>query len=120
MIATRSQIASTSGRMCVEKNTVLPSSRSSQDEVADLLAADRIEAAHRLVEHHQLGIVHQRLREPDPLQHALGELAQRPVGARGPRPDPLEQLAARAARRSARGRPNSAPDEVEQLLARVR
>ena len=65
-----------------------------EDEVADLLAPQRIEAGHRLVEHHQLGIAHQRLGDPHPLQHPLGELAQRPR-ARVPQARP-----ARAARRA--------------------
>ncbi len=44
----------------------------SQDEIADLLAADRIEAAHGLVEEHDLRIVDQRLRDADALEHPLG------------------------------------------------
>ena len=43
---------------------------------ADVAPAERIEARHRLVEEEHLGIVQQRLRQPDALQHALRELAQ--------------------------------------------
>ena len=46
-----------------------------EDEVADLLAADRIEAAHRLVEDEQLGVVHERGGEAGALEHALRERA---------------------------------------------
>ena len=47
-----------------------------QDQRADVAAAERIEPGHRLVEEHHLGVVQQRLRDPDPLDHALRILAQ--------------------------------------------
>ena len=50
-----------------------------EHEVADLLAADGVEPGHGLVEHDQLGIAHQGLRDADALEHALGELAQGPA-----------------------------------------
>ena len=50
MIATRSQSISTSERMCVFMKIGLALGVEAQDQVADLLAADRVEAAHRLVE----------------------------------------------------------------------
>ena len=45
-------------------------------------AAHRVEPRGRLVEKDELGLVHQRLRQADALQHALGEPAQAPVGVR--------------------------------------
>jgi len=48
-----------------------------QDQLTNLAAAERVEPRHRLVEEDDLGIVEQRLRDADALQHALGELAQR-------------------------------------------
>ena len=45
-----------------------------EEQVTHLLAADGVEAAHGLVEHQELGVMQQRLREPDPLHHALAEL----------------------------------------------
>ena len=47
-----------------------------EDQRAHVAAAERIEARHRLVEEHHLGIVEQRLGEADALQHPLRELAQ--------------------------------------------
>ena len=61
-----------------------------EDQIADLLAPQRIQPGHRLVEHHQLGIAHERLSDAHPLQHALGELAQRPP-ARVAQAHPLHQ-----------------------------
>ena len=48
-----------------------------QDDVAHLAAADGIEARHRLVENHELGIVDERLREADALHHPLRVLPDR-------------------------------------------
>ena len=59
--------------MWLEKKTVRPRAGLFDDEVADLLAADRIEAAHRLVEDEQLGRVHDRGGEAGALEHALRE-----------------------------------------------
>ena len=58
------------------------------EHFADLAAADRIEAVGRLVEHQQVGIVHQRLGQPDALPHSLrvgADLGVRPI--RSGRPD---------------------------------
>ena len=44
------------------------------DELPGLDDMPRIEPGRRLVENQDLGIVHERLREPDPLPVALGEL----------------------------------------------
>ncbi len=60
------------------------------DDVADLLAPQGVEPRQRLVEHHQVGIVHQRLGQADALEHALGELAQRSVERLG-QPHPLDE-----------------------------
>ncbi len=52
-----------------------------EDQVAHLAPADRVEPRHRLVEDHQLRIVLDRLGQPEPLHHALRELAQRRAAA---------------------------------------
>ena len=52
------------------------------DEVAHLAAPDRVEPAHRLVEENDFGIVHERLGQAHPLQHALGELPELAVPGR--------------------------------------
>ena len=82
--------------MCELKNTVQPRVAQPEDQRAHVAAAERIEARHRLVEEDDLGIVDQRLREADALNHALRELAQLqpPLGAE---PDFVEQRATRAA-----------------------
>ena len=87
---TASQSISTSLRMWLEKKTVLLRVRLLDDEVADLLAADRIEAAHRLVEDEELRIVDQRRREPGALEHALREA--RAPGDRSRRPMPTRSM----------------------------
>ena len=71
-----------------------------QDQRADVAAAERIEPGHRLVEDHELGIVEERLRDADALQHPLRELAQlqAPLGADA---DLVEQRGVARARRSA-------------------
>ena len=102
--------------MCVEKKMVLPSLRSSRIEVAHLLAPQRVEPGHRLVEDHQLRIAHHRLRKPDPLQHPLGELAQRPA-ARVIEPNTGDQMVGARPPRRRRERAQRA-DEVEKLLGR--
>ena len=88
-----------------------------QDQRAHVAAAERIEPRHRLVEDHELGIVDERLRDADALQHALRELAQLqpPLGADA---DLVEQPARRG--RAARRRDSrTAPAKyVEQLFGR--
>ena len=76
------------------------------DEIADLLAADRVETAHRLVEEHDLRVVHQRLRDADALEHALRVGAQPRIG-RVREPDPVEQRRRRALRARRRGTPHT-------------
>jgi hypothetical protein len=73
-----------------------------EHEVADLLAPDGIEPGHGLVEHDQLGIAHQGLRDADALEHALGELAQGPA-ARVVEAHAGDEPGGALARRSARG-----------------
>jgi len=87
-----------------------------EDEIADLLAADGIEAAHRLVQDDDPGIRDERLREREPLHHALGELADGPVGAAAGEADALEQLGCAAARVRA-GKPAKPSGEDEILVA---
>ena len=87
-----------------------------EHEVSDLLAADRIEPGHRLVEHDQLGIAHQRLRDADALEHALGKLTQRPA-ARVIEPHaPDESVGAKAP--LAPGHIEKGTHEIEKLLGR--
>ena len=72
MMATRSQTVSTSPSSCEEKKTVLPSFFKPLDDFAHFHAAERIQAAGRLVEDQQVGIVDQRLGQADALLHAFG------------------------------------------------
>ena len=62
-------------------------------ELANLGLKERVEPRARLVEHDQLGPVHERLHEPDLLAVALREVADRPVELQG---EPLAQLVAEA------------------------
>ena len=75
-MATRLQSASASLSTCELKKTVQPAIAQPQDQRAHVAAAERIEPGHRLVENHQLGLVDERLRDADALQHAFRELAQ--------------------------------------------
>ena len=86
------------------------------DQVAHLLAADGIEPGHRFVEDDQLRIAHQRLRDPDPLQHALGELAQGPA-ARVVEADARDQAIGAAASLRRRHVAQRA-DEIQELFRR--
>jgi len=47
-----------------------------ENQMPDLAPAQRIEPGHRFVEKDDFGFVDERLRDTDPLQHALGELTQ--------------------------------------------
>ena len=81
-----------------------------QDQVPDLPAPEGIEPGHRLVEKDDLGIVDERLRDPDALHHPLRELAQLQPSF-GADADLVEQRATRASgarrRRSRRAGRNS-------------
>ena len=81
-----------------------------QDQLANIAPAERIEPRHRLVEEDDLGLVDQRLRDADALQHPFRELPQLQP-ALGADPDLVEQprRTARGARRrrSQRGRRSS-------------
>jgi hypothetical protein len=74
-MVTRSHIASTSVEDVrrEEDRPTLVGAR--EDQVADLLAADRIEAAHGLVEDEHLRVGDERRGEGGALEHALGEAA---------------------------------------------
>ncbi len=50
-----------------------------ENQIPDLPRADRIHAGRRLVENHQPRLLHQRLGQPDALQHALRVAADPPV-----------------------------------------
>ena len=62
IITTRSQIGSTSGRMCELRNTRLPRRLQRRKQIQHFLAPCRIQPRRRLVQHQQLRIAHQRLR----------------------------------------------------------
>src|SRR5688500_12176718 len=62
----------------------------SQDDVAHVATAQRVEAGHRLVEEYHFRIVQQRLGETDALNHALGILPQLQAALRA-QPDFVEQ-----------------------------
>ena len=111
MMAMREHSSCTSLRMCELNMHRLAALVQALDDALHLDAADRVEARHRLVEEHELGIVDQRLGDADALQHALGVLAQVHVGGglagRHRRSSSLDALVARvrverrtAARRS--------------------
>ena len=73
------------------QNHRLAAPRQRDDEVLHLAAADGVKPGRRFVENHQVGVVDERLRQPDAALHALGKLAH---GAR-PRlaqADHFEQL----------------------------
>ena len=62
--------------MCELKNTVRPWSRSSQDQLADFAAAERIEPDIGSSRKTTSGSFDQRLRDADALDHALRELPE--------------------------------------------
>ncbi len=59
-------------------------------QVADLPPADRIDAVRRLVEQEDVGLVHERGGQAEPLRHPLGELLDPHIGPVG-EADALEQ-----------------------------
>jgi len=67
----------------------LPPLLERQDDVAKLAASDRIEAAHRLVEDHEVGIVDQSLRRGRSSGASLRVLPELLAGA-APQSDPVE------------------------------
>ena len=75
-MATRSQSASASERMCVEKKTVLPSCLSCSIRSRTSRRPSGIESRHGFVEEDDLGIVQNGLRDAHALQHAFGKFAQ--------------------------------------------
>ena len=91
MIAMRVHSSCTSLRMWELKRTVFPPLVQLLDDPLDLDPADRVEAGHRLVQQHQVGVVDERLGDAHPLQHPLGVLAQVRVG-RSLEPDVAEEL----------------------------
>ena len=71
MTTTWSQVYSTSGSRCDERIRLTPLLCAEiADELEHLVAALRIHAVGGLVEEQQIGIVHERLRQLDPLLHA--------------------------------------------------
>jgi hypothetical protein len=84
---TRSQSVSTSESSCELKKTVRPRAFLVGDDLAEVVAAEGVEARRQLVEDEQVGIGDEGLRDADALLHALGEVAQERVrrGRRGRR-----------------------------------
>ena len=80
MMPTRSQVCSTSGRICDERKTVRPSALHLGDHVVELMLIQRVEAAGRLVEDQQARLVHEGLHQPDLLLVAARILAEAPAG----------------------------------------
>ncbi len=93
----------------------LPAALQLEDEVADLLAPDGVEPAHRLVEHDEGGIAGERLGDAEPLLHALRVLPDLPVGGVG-QPDQLEQLVHAASAVRADGTPERRSEEPSASL----
>src|SRR5207302_2049913 len=62
-----------------------------EDQIAHVLAPDGVEAAHRLVQDGDPRVADQRLREGQPLHHALGEFPDGPIRA-ARQTDAFEQL----------------------------
>ena len=92
MTITCSQTNSTSGSMCDERTTLTPLfAREVVHELEHFVAPLRVHAVRRLVEQEQIGIVHERLRQLDPLFHAGGVRLHVPV-ARLPEPDVEEHF----------------------------
>ena len=93
----------------VVRNTVLPGSRLLADQLLDAAPAHRVEAARRLVQEQQLGIVEQRPGDAQAALHSLGVLRH-----------PLRAVAARSTRSSSSPASGSAlvqGAEVGQVLA---
>ena len=76
-MATRLHSASASDKHVRAEEDGAPAIAQRQDQIAHFAPAKRIEARHRLVEKHHFGIVDERLRDADALDHALRELPQR-------------------------------------------
>ena len=83
MIATRSQVFSTSERMWLERKTVAPSATVSRSVSKKRLLDERVEARGRLVEDEQLGPVLERDDQADLLLVALRVLPEAAASGRG-------------------------------------
>ena len=85
-----------------------------QNQVLDLLAAERVKPGGRFVENQEFGVVDHRLRQADPARHALRVLAD--AAAAGMRhPDHVEQLIDPLFAIGAR-QVEERPEKVERLL----
>ena len=69
--------------MWLDTSTAFPCAAKVRNRLVQLLAADRVHAVERLVEHEQIGVVHQRLAKLDALPHTLRVGTHRPIGALG-------------------------------------
>ena len=74
-MAIRSASSSASPRLCVETRIARPSDRSSENQIANVPCAGRIEPGGRLIEQQHRRLVNQRARDRDTLLEALRKLA---------------------------------------------
>src|SRR5215469_13414640 len=79
------------------------------DDRPDVVPADRVQGAGRLVEHHELGLAEQRHAQPQPLLHALGERADPVVTPPGQADGPQ-----RVVHRAGPARPGQPPQTAVQ------
>ena len=87
-----------------------------EDQVAELPPPDRVEAAHRLVEHDEARLADERAGHPRPLDHPLGEAPQLAVGDVGQSDRLQERPGARVSFR--RGHAVQTRGELDQLRRR--
>ena len=115
MIATRSQTSSISDRRWELSRTPTPALAQPDQQVADGAPPGRIERARRLVEQQQAGRADERLREAEPLLHALRHRAD-PAPGHVRELDELEQL---PPLRRAAGRAGEVLVQAQHLVRRA-
>ena len=79
----RSANWSISCKMWLDTSTAFPCAAKVRNNSFNSLAADRVDAVKRFVEHEQIGVVHQRLAKLDALPHAFRVGTHRAIGALG-------------------------------------
>ena len=114
-IATRSQTSSISESRCELRSTETPRSAQLLEQQAHRAAADGIERRGRLVEQEQARLADERLRDAEPLLHALRHAVDAAV-ARVRERDELEQP---PALRRAAARAGEPLVQLEHLVGRV-
>ena len=91
MIATRSQTSSTSDSRCEFSSTATPRLAQVLEQPPHGAPAGRVERAGRLVEQQHARAADHRLRDPEPLLHALRHRRRRAAPSASARPTALEQ-----------------------------